>query len=352
MNGVVRVAMAAIVLPAVVAVGCSSGGGGGRSWRAEEVPPPPYEGPPSGSFPNWGFPPVPDAEDVVRLDEIPLHIADAKHAGAGVTGASRVIVEIPDREGGVPFKFKPIPRGLDGWNNSPRKEIAAFAVQKLILDEEDYVVPTTWLRCIPPEVWEVSFTPEEPTIEGTNCVLVALALWLNDVRVTHTNPFRIRRWKKDGAYAYYLANLNLLTYLIDHRDGRQGNFLVSKLPGRPQFFSIDNGISFNPWIINPLVRNWHRIRVPALRRDSIERLRQLEREDLDFLAVVAQMQPDENGRLRLVLPGPPVQPSSGVWIDEQTLTVQFGLTIAEIDKLWSRIQALLERVDKGELALF
>jgi hypothetical protein len=140
--------------------------------------------------------------------------------------------------------------------------------------------------------------------------------------------------------------------LIDHRDSRQGNFLVSKIPRRPQFFSIDNGISFNPWIINPLVRNWHRIRVPALRRESIDRLRQFQRQDLDFLAVVAQLEPDDEGVLRLVLPGPPEEPNSGVSVNEETLTVQFGLTTTEIDKLWSRIQALLERVDAGELPLF
>ena len=63
MNGAVRLTLAALVLPAVLAAGCSSGGG--RSWKAGEVLPPAYEGSPRGSFPNWVFPPVPDAEDVV-----------------------------------------------------------------------------------------------------------------------------------------------------------------------------------------------------------------------------------------------------------------------------------------------
>ncbi len=38
--------------------------------------------------------------------------------------------------------------------------------------------------------------------------------------------------------------------------------------------------------------------VPALRRNSIERLRKLRREDLDQLGVVAQLKKDESGNYR------------------------------------------------------
>jgi hypothetical protein len=326
----------------------------GNSTKSLSVYPPPYAGPPAGSptFPNWPFPPVLLFEDAMKLDEVPLSFVEAKGAGAGTTGVMRVVVDIPGREGSLPLKLKLFPNSLDGWNNSPRKEMAAFAIQQIIFDLEDYVVPTTWPRCLGLAKWNAQFDSRDASIEGTDCVLVALALWLEDVKVTRSNPYQADRFRKDGAYAYYMSNLNLLTYLIDHRDGRKGNFLVSKDKKRPQYFSIDNGIAFNPWIINPLIRNWHRIRVPSVRKTSIDRLRLLDRAGLDYLAVVAQMEPDSEGVLRLVRPGPPREPNAGVSVEDETHTIQIGLTKSEIDKIWSRIQALIARVDEGSLPVF
>ena len=95
---------------------------------------------------------------------------------------------------------------------------------------------------------------------------------------------------------------------------------------------------------------WHQIRVPALPEATVERLRGLRREDLDPLAVILQLDPDDEGLLRIVEPEPPFDPTVGARLRGQS--VQFGLTRAEIDDVWDRIQALLARVDEGELTLF
>ena len=90
--------------------------------------------------------------------------------------------------------------------------------------------------------------------------------------------------------------------------------------------------------------------MPALPRQTVERLRALSREDLDVLAVVSQLEADEAGMLRVSAPTVPIDPGEGVRVDGTT--VQFGLTTDEIDDVWERIEELLEDVDEGDLAIF
>jgi hypothetical protein len=189
-------------------------------------------------------------------------------------------------------------------------------------------------------------------VDGTSCVLVTVAFWLKDVELP--DPlYDEDRFLSDPRYAYHLANLNVLTYLIDHRDMRSGNALVSTNDDDRRVFSIDNGISFSPFWFNwfhPPVYAWRSLRVPALPRTTVERLRALRRGDLDRLAVVAQLEPDDAGILRIAAPGAPIDPEEGVRV--RGTTVQFGLTDDEIDDLWERIQALIAKVDDGRLTVF
>ena len=71
----------------------------------------------------------------------------------------------------------------------------------------------------------------------------------------------------------------------------------------------------------------------------------LRRDDLDRLAVVAQLEPDDAGVLRIAALGAPIDPTQGVRV--RGTTVQFGLTEDEIDEVWERIQALIAKVDGG-----
>ena len=72
--------------------------------------------------------------------------------------------------------------------------------------------------------------------------------------------------------------------------------------------------------------------------------------DLDRLAVVAQLDADDAGILRLVKPDPPIDPTRGARV--QNTTVQFGLTTDELDTIWARIEALLAMVDDGRIGVF
>jgi hypothetical protein len=188
-----------------------------------------------------------------------------------------------------------------------------------------------------------------PTVDGTQCVLGAISIWVFGVTVPE-ELYDEERFLSDPQYAYFMSNLNLFTYLVDHRDGRDGNFLVSKDDGRRQVFAVDNGIAFGPWIFNYFVPNWTHLRVAAVRSESIERLRAIRREDLDFLLVVAQLEADEAGILRAVPPGTPFDPNEGA--SERDGSVQFGLTSGEVDGVYRRIRKLVEAVDAGRIPVF
>lgn len=49
----------------------------------------------------------------------------------------------------IQVKWKKAERGGEAVNNQPRYEFAAYELQKLFLEPEDYVVPPTAVRCLP-----------------------------------------------------------------------------------------------------------------------------------------------------------------------------------------------------------
>lgn len=292
----------------------------------------------------------PEDEDrfAERLRSDPVRVVRDDGAGGGVTGARKLTLRFSDGED-LDVKWKPVPDGMDGWNNSPRKEIAAYAVQRLFLDPPDFVVPTTVLRCLPPDAFRPLGDNPKPNVRGAQCVLGVLEEWLHDVHPPQ-HVYDPKLFQRDPVYARHMADLNLFTYLIEHQDGRSSNFLMSNDPAQRRVFSIDNGIAFGASIHNFFVRNWSEIRIPALRRDAVERLRAQPRAALDALAVVAEMRRDAGGVLRPVPPGASRAPDRGLHLDDGTL--QLGLRRAEIEALEARLRTLLEEVDAGERETF
>jgi hypothetical protein len=174
-------------------------------------------------------------------------------------------------------------------------------------------------------------------------------VWLKNVEQPEV-LYEQDRFLKDPNYAYFMANIGLLTFLVAHHDGKPSNWLASKEENRRQVFVIDNGVSFRAWPHNPFAVNWDVIRVPAFRKDSVDRLRKLKREDLEVLGVVAQLEASEDGVLVSVPHGKNLDPNRGVRIVGGT--VQFGLTAGELDDLWLRIQQVIAEVDDGSLPVF
>ena len=313
-------------------------------------------------FPNWPLPPD-EAADHILL-KASWEIRAEEGAGGGTTGAEELKVHFSKDDVTLAVKWKEMPPGkVDGINNAPRKELAAYSVQLLFLAPEDYVVPTSGAHCLSLDDYRAHHPKAKATLEGTKCVLGVASVWMKDLTLPDV-LFDDARFRADASYAYFMANLNLLTYLIKHHDGREGNFLVAKDERRRQVFAVDNGVSFGGLFYNWFVANWNSIRVPALRKESVDKLRQLERRDLDGLGVVAQLERrdldglgvvaqldlDERGIYQNAKLGENLDPKKGVRI--QGSVVQLGLTESEIDDVYQRIQDLIRDVDAGKLQTF
>jgi hypothetical protein len=335
-------------LAILFAVGCASTPPAGV--RFESVPPSSMEEP----DPNRSHPPLVTLEDYQRFDRLEVDVVTEEGAGAGVTGARKVTVRITDHDHDqdLKLKTKDFPSGLDGTNNSPRKELAAYTIQRFFLDPVDYVVPTVGVRCIPLDDWESRNTHSPTRVHGTECALISYAFWLQNV--TLPDPlYDEERFLTDARYAYNLANFNILTYLVSHHDTRYGNVLVSKNDEDRRVFAIDNGTIFGAFFFNyfyPPSFSWRNIKVPALPRNAVNRLRKLTKEDLDTLGVLVQLEADQDGVLRIEKPGDPIDEEEGVNV--RGTTVQLGLTDDEIEDVWERIEDLLEDIDKGKIGIF
>ncbi len=298
-------------------------------------------------LPNWPLPP--ERMEALLGEGHFLRVESLGPTQGGATGAQVAQLFFPDSDEELRLKVKWVPGSLDGFNNSPRKELAAYAAQRLFLDPVDYVVPYTRVGCPRITTYRQLYRKRvAPQVPGSRCMLALSALWLRDVTVPEV-LYDQERFLTDPTYARYLADWNLFTYLVDHRDGRPGNFLVSQDDDARMVFSVDNGISFGPRAYNVFRHHWNTIRVAALRRESVDRLRALERRDLDFLRVVKQLELQRDGVLRPVAPGPPLGDEGVTQADG---AVQFGLTQAEIDDVWGRIEAVIADVDAGRIPVF
>jgi hypothetical protein len=288
-----------------------------------------------------------DAESL--LTSADLEILRATPTRGGKTGAHRLRVRFPARGRTLEVKWKVAPPGDgDAYNNSPRREVAAYRVQQWILDPAEYVVPTIAVRCLPTTTHAPSDPAEAATLPGTTCVLGTLALWLQHVHVADP-PYDPARFVRDARYAHHLANFNLVTYLIDHQDAKVGNFLTADDEANPRLFSVDNGITFGNLRHYYAGINWNRIHVPAFTRRTVERLRAVGPADLASLATVAELHADAHGRLWPAEPGRCLDPEAGFrWRDG---VLQLGLTKDEITRVGERVRTVLDRVDRAELAL-
>jgi hypothetical protein len=325
-------------------VGCA----GGRSdatpaWltRLAAAPKPPARNE------NWPLPPA-RMEQLLRTGDFELRKHEA--TASGITGAMRLTVRFESLRRDVDLKWKVAPqRDAEGWNNSPRREIASYQIQKWFLEPSAYVVPTTVARCLPLDVYRRIDPAAEPNLPGTRCVFGVASVWLEKVEVPEV-LFDEARFESDPIYARHFANFNILNYLIENRDGRADNVLASTNESNRRVFAVDNGIAFGERIYNFFVRGWEDIRVGALPRDSIARLRKLTREDAEALAVVAEFRLGRDGVLREVKPGPPLDPASGSTYRDGVL--QLGLEEDEIDEVWERVEELLATVAEEKLRVF
>jgi hypothetical protein len=257
----------------------------------------------------------------------------------------------------IVFRAKWRPQSSADIINEPRKELAAYAVQKLFLDETELVAPPTVAHCFPLAEYR-SFVPDEKaTFEGSDCVFGFASYWLESVKTAQSaredglltagdGVWDPHLFEKDRLYRRSVSNTNLLTYLINHGDAHNEQFLLEQTPRGLRTYVVDNSIAFKS-IKNPMLlfrEDWSKVRVPLLPRRTIERLRALTDEDFARLATVAELE-RRGAQLVRAAPTPPPPDGNGKALTWTGDHLRIGLTHGEIELVQARVRELLARQD-------
>lgn len=284
--------------------------------------------------------------DDAALSSAQLEIIDAAPVRFETDITRRASARITALE---PFdvKVRRAARHARGFNNEPRYELAAYALQKLLFDAGREVVPPTALRSMPLGEFRAIDPRAVEAFEGTGAALFVVQCWLQGAK-----PLPVRfdetRFARDRAFARAMANLNVLTYLIEHKDSNPGNVMVTGDGAAVRLWAIDNGVAFASEEGDRGVY-WKKLYVSAIDPAVHARLEALEIDALHRqLGVLAELVL-EGGRWRARPPGENLGPSVGVRRAGEVL--QLGLTRTEIGAVNRRVQLLLRQVRSGRVAL-
>ncbi len=300
-----------------------------------------------------------DVEALLQRED--LEILAAKETSTGVQRASVLTL----RADGVVFRAKWRAHSTTTTRNSPRFELAAYAVQKLFLEPREYVVPPTAAHCFPLAGYRARVDRKaQPTFAGSGCVYGVLSYWLEDVSSVsdahkagwfdgaHDHAFDPRLFERSPLYRDSIGRVNVFTYVVGHRDSHARNFVLTRSEGLvsgPHVYSIDNSLSFT-MAPNPRIKpehDWSKLQVPALPRDTVERLRRAS-DQLPSLGAVAVLR---RGK-RTLVPAPDTSVRTTTGIDWSSGRLVVGLTTRELEGVRARIAELLTRVDRGELRAY
>lgn len=247
--------------------------------------------------------------------------------------------------------------------NSPRKEVAAHAVQKLLLAPEDWVVPPAASRCLPLSPYRRVVDPTaKPSFQGGRCVLGFLSYWLEDARdldaaededmIEDDTPLDPETARRSVTFRQSVADVNLLAHLISHGDSHPDQFVVTGTREAPAVHLVDNTIAFSRYR-NPGLGeewDWSRLQVPAVRKATTDRMAKLTPADLDRLLVFEQ-HALRGGLLVAEAPAaaPDTSPGGIAWVGDR---LQIGLTRREVELLRDRILRVLAGVASGHVRTF
>ncbi|MFO0616341.1 MAG: hypothetical protein U0414_27365 [Polyangiaceae bacterium] len=137
---------------------------------------------------------MPAARIEVWLREGDFRITNVAFSSSGVTRPYKLRLELASGLT-INAKFKRAPDDLEAFNNSPRRELAAYEIQKLFLDPDDYVVPPTVLACIPART---ELMPELEPHPRATCAIGVLAYWVEGL--TDQGVVDPARWAADAGY--------------------------------------------------------------------------------------------------------------------------------------------------------
>jgi hypothetical protein len=334
-----------LLAPALVAGALGCGHHSPLAKPAEPLTPPTrlcgaHEGPPA-------------CRSAAQLEQL---LASAELVGmadtpSGMQGAKLLTLKAH----GVVLRAKWRPQSSGDLINEPRKELAAYAVQKLFLSDAELVAPPTVARCFPLESYRRFAANESATFPKTDCVFGFLSYWLEGVKTVGaarkadllddgTGIWDAELFEEDATYRGSVASANLLTYLINHGDAHEEQFVLEEAPKGLRTYVVDNSIAFRS-IKNPMLllrQDWSQLQVPKLPRATVERLRRLTDADYEHLATVSELE-RKDGQLTPVRATDAKSDGTALSWDGDRLRI--GLTPGEIALVRGRAGELLKRPD-------
>jgi hypothetical protein len=308
---------------------------------------------------NEGPPACRSAIEVERLMAGDLDLLSMDDTPSGSQGAKILTL----RSEGVVFRARWRAQSTNGLINEPRKELAAYAVQRLFLDDDELVAPPTVAHCFPLSEYRRFAPDEKASFAHVDCVLGFASYWLERVKTVEaaedadwiekdTGILDEELFDKDALYRTSVGNANLLTFLINHGDAHGKQFMLEQTPRGYRTYIVDNSIAFlsikNPMLL--LREDWSKLQVPALPTRAVARLKELSERDLARLGTIAEL--ELHGRQLTSAPGtaPERQPETdGSAMSWNGARLRIGLTRGEIELVSSRIRELLTRPDLNEL---
>jgi hypothetical protein len=291
--------------------------------------------------------PVADLEQMLQHEPLRIVTAEISRPKAKGDITLKADVAFGDHPS-LRVKLRKAEPGAEAFNNVPRYDLAAYELQKFFIDPPEYVVPPTALRMIP--LGELSrYSPDvEPTFRDSDQVLCVVQYWLQEIKVI-ADVLDPARFETDAVYARHIGQLNVLTYLVEHRDSNVGNFLISRTTPGARVFSIDHGVAFDSED-SDRGELWKRMRVERLPADTVARLRAITEAALhERLGVLAEWRL-RDGRYEAVPPGRNLAPGRGVRIEGDSL--QMGLRKGEINAVWRLLTRLLKDIDSGDITTY
>lgn len=280
---------------------------------------------------------------------------------SGMQGAKLLTLEVEAKGRDVVLRAKWRPQSSADLINEPRKELAAYAVQKLFLKDHELVAPPTVARCFPLEDYRKWVPEARATYPDVECVFGFVSYWLEGVKTVGaarkegllgegSGIWDARLFERDEIYRTSVGNANLLTYLINHGDAHEEQFVLERAPRGLRAFVVDNSIAFRS-IKNPMLllrQDWSSIQVPRLGHHQVERLRALTDRDYAQLATVSVLEKRDDDEL-ITLRTWKDEPGDGSAMKWNGRQLRIGLTPGEIELVRGRVGDLLRRSDLAKL---
>lgn len=299
------------------------------------------------------------AARVERLLDGDLEILSMADTPSGSQGAKLLTVRA--KPSGVVLRIKWRPQSSADLINEPRKELAAYAVQRLFLHDDELVAPPTVAHCFPLAAYRAYVPGALGSFDSVECVLGFASLWLEDVQsVSGARKAGLlgpgdgiwdqRLFEENALYRSSVSKANLLTYLINHGDAHTEQFVIERAPGGLRAYVVDSSIAFlsikNPMLL--LRQDWSNIQVPKLPAPAVERLAKLGEDDYAQLSCAALLVRREQRLEPEARSGGACAPDDSAmsWQGEQ---LRIGLTKLEIALVRTRVTTLLKREDLARL---